>query len=131
MDNSQLFRRIVFSILISNTDDHLRNHGFLRATRGWRLSPAFDLNPDPETPGNLSTAIDFGDNSADVRLALDNAEYFGLDASTARTMVTEVEQATRHWRQTAIALGLAPGEINLMASAFDTQQREFARRLGA
>lgn len=130
VDNSQLFRRVIFSILVSNTDDHLRNHGFLRAVNGWRLSPAFDLNPDPETPGTLSTAIDFSDNSADIALALDNAEYFGLDAPTARAVVTEVEQATRDWRQAAAQLGLAAGEINLMAAAFDTPQRTLARRIG-
>lgn len=130
VDNSQLFRRIIFSILVSNTDDHLRNHGFLRATRGWRLSPAFDLNPDPESPGILSTSIDFGDNSADITLALDNAQYFGLDAPTARTVVADVVQATRGWRDTAAQLGLASGEINLMAAAFDTPQRTLARRIG-
>ena len=80
-DMHALWRRIVFSILISNTDDHLRNHGFLWAgSAGWRLSPAYDLNPVPVDikPRVLSTAIDLGDCTASLKLAYDVASYFEL-----------------------------------------------------
>ena len=91
-DLRQLWRRIAFSILISNTDDHLRNHGFLRnSTAGWTLSPAFDLNPDP-SPGtkHLSTAIDIDDTVASIDTLMDVAEYFRLDGDDARQVLSEV-----------------------------------------
>ena len=81
-DMHALWRRIVFSILISNTDDHLRNHGFLWAgPAGWRLSPAYDLNPMPADikPRVLATAIDLEDATASLELALDVAAYFELN----------------------------------------------------
>jgi serine/threonine-protein kinase HipA len=82
-----LWRRMVFNILISNTDDHLRNHGFLYAGReGWRLSPAYDLNPVPTDikPRILATAINEDDNTASLALALEVAGYFELDAARAQ-----------------------------------------------
>ena len=69
-DLRELYRRIVFSILTGNTDDHLRNHGFLRHLRGWVLSPAYDLNPNPDSPDRLSTAIDLDDTHASIETAL-------------------------------------------------------------
>ena len=69
-DLRELYRRIVFSILTGNTDDHLRNHGFLRHRRGWVLSPAYDLNPNPDAPDQLSTAIDLDDTHASIETAL-------------------------------------------------------------
>jgi serine/threonine-protein kinase HipA len=91
----QLWRRMAFSILISNTGDHLRNHGFLHE-RGdsWRLSPAFDLNPDPQ-PGtrHLSTAIDYTDTRASVDTLMSVAAYFRLDASDAVDILAQVTRA--------------------------------------
>ena len=80
-DLAQLWRRIVFNVLISNTDDHLRNHGFLYESHGgWRLSPAYDLNPVPIDihPRVLSLAIDLDDPTASIELALETAEHYGL-----------------------------------------------------
>jgi serine/threonine-protein kinase HipA len=95
-DMRLLWRRIVFSVLISNTDDHLRNHGFLYdGTEGWRLAPAYDLNPVPVDikPRVLATYIDLDDGTASLNLALEVAEYFELDAEQAREIATEVGQA--------------------------------------
>jgi serine/threonine-protein kinase HipA len=117
---SQLWRRIVFAVLISNTDDHLRNHGFLHV-RGdsWRLSPAFDLNPDP-SPGQkyLSTAIDESDTTASIDLALAVAPYFRLSSQSAHDVLGDVVVAVSHWREVATSHGLADAEIEQMAPAF-------------
>ncbi len=115
----ELWRRIVFNVLISNTDDHLRNHGFLHE-RGssWSLSPAFDLNPDP-TPGPtfLSTSIDAGDDSVSVDLAMAVAGYFRLSGAAARAVLSEVATAVAGWRDVAAAW-LGRDEIDSMSPAF-------------
>ena len=121
-DMRAMFRRIVFSILISNTDDHLRNHGFLlHAATGWRLSPAYDLNPVPidVKPRVLSTEIDLGDATASLELALSVAEYFELAIDEARQIAGEVGRAVSQWRSRAARLGISPKEIERMASAFE------------
>ena len=108
--------------LISNTDDHLRNHGFLWAgPAGWRLSPAYDLNPVPIDikPRVLTTAIDLDDGTASLKLALNVAGYFELTAGEARQIAAEVGKAVTPWRKVASKLGLTPGEIDRMASAFE------------
>ncbi len=120
-DMHALFRRMVFNILISNTDDHLRNHAFLfEQPSGWRLSPAYDLNPIPidVKPRILSTEIDFGDATASLELALSVAEYFELSSKTATSIIAEVRQAASTWRKEASALGLSSREMDRMASAF-------------
>jgi len=120
-DMHALFRRIVFSIQISNTDDHLRNHAFLfEQPDGWCLSPAYDINPTPVDvkPRILSTQIDFGDGTASLELALNVAEYFELKHKDARRVVAEVRDAVGHWRETAAGLGITPRQIDRMASAF-------------
>jgi serine/threonine-protein kinase HipA len=121
-DMHGLWRRIVFSILISNTDDHLRNHGFLwTGPAGWRLSPAYDLNPVPIDirPRILTTAIDLENATASLELALDVAPYFELDSEGAHRIAAEVGQAVAKWRKEAAKLGLTAAEINRMASAFE------------
>jgi serine/threonine-protein kinase HipA len=121
-DCAQLWRRIVFNVLISNTDDHLRNHGFLYATgRGWRLSPAYDLNPTSTDikARLLSLAIDEVDNTASLDLAMDVAAHFGVKAKVAKTIAKEVGKAVSHWRQEAASLGLSKNEIERMSSAFE------------
>lgn len=117
-----LWRRIVFSVLISNTDDHLRNHGFLYAgPDGWRLAPAYDVNPVPTDikPRILTTAIDLDDGTASLDLALAVAEYFELTDTEARAIAGEVGRAVADWRNVAAAVGLTPTEIDRVASAFD------------
>jgi serine/threonine-protein kinase HipA len=121
-DMHALWRRIAFSILISNTDDHLRNHGFLWAGQaGWRLSPAYDLNPVPTDikPRVLTTAIDLDDCTASLKLAYDVAPYFELTAAEARAIAREVGKAAGSWRREAANLGLKGLEIDRMASAFE------------
>ncbi|HLY18058.1 MAG TPA: type II toxin-antitoxin system HipA family toxin [Bryobacteraceae bacterium] len=128
-DMHALWRRIVFSILISNTDDHLRNHGFLwSGPAGWRLSPAYDLNPVPADikPRVLTTAIDLDDGSASLKLALNVAGYFELAAGEARQIAAEVGKAVTTWRKVASKRGLTPGEIDRMASAFEHEDRKAA-----
>jgi serine/threonine-protein kinase HipA len=128
-DMRGLWRRIVFSILISNTDDHLRNHGFLYAgPDGWRLAPAYDLNPVPTDikPRVLTTAIDLEDATASLERALEVAEYFEIDAATANAIAAEVGQATTAWHTVAADLGLSSSEIDRMASAFEHQDLQAA-----
>jgi serine/threonine-protein kinase HipA len=117
----ELWRRIVFSVLVSNTDDHLRNHGFLHADGDvWRLAPAFDLNPNP-APGRkyLSTAIDASDDEASVSAALSVAELFRLGEVEARDIVGEIGNVVARWREVAARHGLTPGDISAMQLAFD------------
>ncbi len=132
-DLAELWRRIAFSVLISNTDDHLRNHGFLRSSSsGWSLSPAFDINPDPESgPKYLSTAIDFDDPSASIEKLMDVTTYFRLGQSGALRILADVAVACGSWRQVAERAGASGEEISLMRSAFETEQTDVAARLVA
>jgi serine/threonine-protein kinase HipA len=130
-DLRQLWRRIAFSILISNTDDHLRNHGFLHE-RGdsWALSPAFDLNPNPEPgPKELSTAIDFSDTHASIDTLMDVAEYFRLNAGEATDVLTQVTSTVGRWRAVAATHGLQQADIDAMEPAFEHAERKRAQTL--
>ena len=121
-DIEALWRRLVFNILISNTDDHLRNHGFLyEGQAGWRLSPAYDLNPMPIDlkPRVLSTMITEDDSTASLHLAMEVAGYFDLNASKAKTIAAEVAQSASMWRKEAARQRLSKTEIERMASAFE------------
>ena len=121
-DIQALWRRIVFNILISNTDDHLRNHGFLyENSAGWRLAPAYDLNPVPIDikPRILSTAIDIDDTTASLELALSVATYFELTQDEALRIAAEVGKSVKTWRVEAAKLGLTRKEIDRMESAFN------------
>ncbi len=131
-DLRELWRRIVFGVLIRNTDDHLRNHGFVRrGGGGWRLSPAFDVNPNPE-PGNttLSTSIDGTSDEARLDLALEVAPVFRLSADAADRVVREVANAVAGWRDVASAQQCLPGEIDRMAPAFEHREADAARTRG-
>ena len=120
-DCAQLWRRIVFNILISNTDDHLRNHGFLHGTAGWRLSPAYDMNPTPVDVKAriLSLAIDEATDTASLDVALGMARQCGLKPPAAREIITEVRAAVGQWRQCASSHGLNARDLERMASAFE------------
>ncbi len=121
-DARELWRRIVFNILISNTDDHLRNHGFLYdQAGGWQLSPAYDMNPVPADvrPRVLSLAIDETDATASLELALGVAGRFGLKAKEARRMAAKIGKAVSGWGASAAKLGLSKKEIERMESAFE------------
>jgi serine/threonine-protein kinase HipA len=129
-DIQALWRRVVFNILISNTDDHMRNHGFLyQGPDGWRLSPAYDLNPVPIDikPRILATAINEDDNTASLDLAMDVAEYFELDAGKARAIAVQVGKAVSKWRDEAARHGLTKSELDRMASAFQHRDLDLAQ----
>ena len=130
-DMQALWRRMVFNILISNTDDHLRNHGFLWAgQQGWRLSPAYDLNPLPTDikPRILATAINEDDNTASLALALEVAAYFELDAANAHKIAAQVGKVVSRWRAEAARQGLTKREIERMASAFEHDDQRLSNR---
>lgn len=120
-DAAQLWRRMVFNILISNTDDHLRNHGFLREPGGWRLSPAYDLNPMPTDvkPRIHALALNETDQDASLDTALAAAAYFRLSKSEAVAIAKEVGTAVATWRDVAAHHGLNANQIDRMASAFE------------
>jgi serine/threonine-protein kinase HipA len=127
-DLRQLWRRICFSILISNTDDHLRNHGFLHErAESWFLSPAFDLNPNP-APGvkELSTAIDLTDTRASVDTLMEVADYFRMNAREAAEVLAHVNNTVDSWRTTAVSHGLREAEIEAMEPAFEHAERDRA-----
>jgi serine/threonine-protein kinase HipA len=130
-DLHQLWRRIAFSILISNTDDHLRNHGFLHERgESWTLSPAFDLNPNPDSgPKELSTAIDFTDTRAEVETLMSVAAYFRLGTSDAIEVLAMVTRAVARWRDVAKSHGLSQQDLDVMEPAFEHTQGAQARAL--
>ncbi|MEA2891677.1 MAG: serine/threonine-protein kinase HipA [Bradyrhizobium sp.] len=121
-DLQQLWRRIVFNVLISNSDDHLRNHGFLyEGPAGWRLSPAYDMNPVPidVKPRVLSTSIDPDDPSASMDLAFSAADYFGIKKKKASLIAADIAAVVSTWRTVAEKTGLRGTEIGRMVSAFE------------
>ncbi len=117
-DLAQLWRRIIFNIAVSNTDDHLRNHGFIYHKSGWILSPAYDINP--VTPANgLHLNITDNDNRLDYNLAMDVIEFFQLDKITANQIRTEVLTSVNNWKKVAAEIGISRSEQQLMALAFN------------
>lgn len=118
-DLLELWKRIVFSILISNTDDHLRNHGFLYVNeKGWKLSPLYDVNPSSDNKRVLSTYITENDNSQSIDLAMKVCEYFGVKLNDAKTMVSNMRTHVSAWNIVAQKHGLKKREIEMMESAF-------------
>ena len=117
-DCEQLFRRVLFNILVHNTDDHLRNHGFFIGAKGVRLSPAYDMNPSIERR-ELSLAINEVETACDVSIAMDAARDYGLSSSDAQRVLRDVNNAVADWRNVATTLGIAASEQTLMAAAFD------------
>jgi serine/threonine-protein kinase HipA len=116
-DLHQLWRRIVFNIAISNTDDHLRNHGFILSSKGWVLSPAFDINPSVDKAG-LALNIDLNSNALNFDLAKSVGEYFRLNEQEMNKILDEVKKAVCQWEQLAIAIGIPRNERLLMQPAF-------------
>ena len=130
-DLHELWRRIAFGILISNTDDHLRNHGFLHVgASAWTLSPAFDLNPDPAPgPKHLSMTIDGYERTASIQTLVSVAPFFRLDEEDAVEVLGEVLDATLSWRDAATAREISQVEIDAMASAFAHNETQVAQDL--
>ena len=116
-DLAQLWKRIVFNILISNTDDHLRNHGFILCDKGWLLSPAYDINPSVDKSG-LSLNIDLDNNDLDIELAKSVGEYFRLNVTEMNKIIEEVLLAVKQWRNIANEIGISRMEQELMLAAF-------------
>ena len=116
-DLHQLWRRIVFNISISNTDDHLRNHGFVLSEKGWRLSPAFDVNPSIDKHG-LALNIDTDNNALDFDLARSVGEFFMLDRTVMDKILNEVRFVVSDWRKYANSIGIPKTEQDRMAPAF-------------
>ena len=116
-DLHQLWRRIIFNIAVSNTDDHLRNHGFIIENNGWRLSPAYDINPSVEKDG-LALNIDTHNNALDAGLAKSVGEYFQLDEPQMDIIISEVKAAVKNWEKLAADIGIARSEHQYMARAF-------------
>jgi serine/threonine-protein kinase HipA len=118
-DTHQLFRRIVFSVLIHNTDDHLRNHGFFIEEDGLRLSPAYDMNPSVEGD-DLTLAINETETMCDVEIARAAHKMYTLSLKEADGIIAEVEDAVKTWRDEAEALRIRRSEQDQMAAAFAT-----------
>ena len=130
-DIEELWRRIAFSILITNVDDHLRNHGFLHVDRTlWRLSPAFDINPSPERVRELKTWIseDAGpDMTIDALMSV--IAYFRITKARAKEILSEVVHAVDNWRAAGLGIGMSEEELEPFVDAFEHQQRDVAKKL--
>lgn len=122
-DLLELWSRIAFNVMVSNTDDHLRNHGFLLSPKaGWRLSEAYDMNPVPHSSG-LCLNIDENDNALDLDLVRSVARYFRVKDSHATAIVTRVARVVAGWREIADAIGIGRRECEEMAGAFSVRPK--------
>ncbi len=124
-DIEELWRRVAFSVLITNVDDHLRNHGFLHVERGkWRLSPAFDLNPFPDRARELKTWIsEEAGPEATVDSVLSVAPYFRIAYRRAKEVLADVETAVKGWRRLGRTIGMTSAELDQFADAFEHSER--------
>jgi serine/threonine-protein kinase HipA len=118
-DLVQLFRRVVFNLATSNRDDHLRNHGFILDVSGWRLSPAFDINPTIEKAEH-TLSLDVSDHLPSLDSLISTAEYYELTIDEANTIAQEIIQIVKAWESLAQKLKIAKGDIELMRPAFMT-----------
>lgn len=133
----ELFKRVAFTVLINNVDDHWKNHGFLRTSSGWRLSPAFDVNPSPHRGSVSSRPINLKDDprNREISNLVASRDVFGLSAVDAARALEEVLEATRQWDHVAAEIGMLKSQIRAMAPAFSARQdeqaaTEIARLLG-
>jgi len=117
-DLEELWRRIVFNVFVSNTDDHLRNHGFILTEKGWILSPAFDINPNEHGTG-LSLNISLDDNSLSLDVPLDVVEFFRLNKERGLKIIDQVRRSVSTWRNVANIYQLPRAEQELMANVFN------------
>ncbi len=131
-DIEELWRRIAFSILITNVDDHLHNHGFLHVERGlWRLAPAFDVNPFPDRARDLKTWISEETGpAASIEALLSVAPYFRVAKARALAILAEVNAAVDQWRAVGRRIGMTKAELEQFADAFEHDERAVARRGG-
>jgi serine/threonine-protein kinase HipA len=130
-DIEELWRRIAFTILITNVDDHLRNHGFLHEDREfWRLSPAFDINPSPERVRELRTWIS-EDAGPDVTIdaLMSVIAYFRITKARAKAILSEVAHSVESWRTTGQSSGVSDEELEPFVDAFEHAERNAAKKL--
>ena len=127
-DIRELWLRALFSCAVGNTDNHLRNYGFLHAGSGWRLSPVFDVNP---TPGNevkrLSTGLDFESFEAEPELAIAVSDYFRVSAREAKAMAATMAEALSFWDRLARLDGIPEASIENMRSCFESGIRKLRK----
>ena len=116
-DLRELWRRVLFNVAISNCDDHLRNHGFLLTPKGWGLSPAYDLTPNPQGMG-LKLNIDDSNNALDIDLVLSTAEFYGCSIKEAKTEVNNLKAIIGSWRSRAASIGLSRSEQERFQTSF-------------
>lgn len=130
-DTEELWRRIALTILITNVDDHMRNHGFLHVEKNqWRLSPAFDINPFPDRRRVLKTWIDESrGDAASIKSLMEAAPYFGIESKRACALLSTVEEAVARWRQIGKNIGMKASELNAFENAFEHEERLSARRI--
>ena len=120
-DLEELWKRIVFFICVSNTDDHLRNHGFILTDNGWTLAPAYDINP-VESGTGLSLNISDDDNSLSLDLAFEVSEFFRVNTKRANTIIEHIRMQVQNWKIIATQLGISKHELDLMSGAFALAQ---------
>ena len=116
-DLEQLWRRMLFNVLVSNTDDHMRNHGFILTEKGWRLSPAYDMNPNEMGIG-LTLNISENSNALDISLALETAHLYQLKTEKAESILKDMHQEISNWRAVAKKFGISNSEIEQTKRAF-------------
>jgi serine/threonine-protein kinase HipA len=121
-DLQQLYRRVVFNVLTANRDDHLRNHGFLRTSRGWRLAPAFDVNPSPEKLEH-SLALNDTLRVPDLEIVRETAPFYRLSSALASQIIDEVRYAVARWASAARDAGITRDEVERLATAFEIASR--------
>lgn len=120
-DLEQLFRRVAFNVAVGNRDDHLRNHGFVLGKTGWRLAPAFDVNPNIDKAEHVLN-IDDVDNRPSLETVLSTAAFYGLDDVQARKIVAEVVMVVDHWQDAARRIRISSADIDLTAGAFSANK---------
>ena len=113
----ELYRRVAFNICIGNSDDHFRNHGFLLTTKGWTLSPAYDMNPTLNKYQSL--LITSTSNKADLRILLDANEEYMIGRKVAEDIIREVDSSVKDWRRLAVRLGISKREMDIFAGVLD------------
>ncbi len=114
---AQLFRRVTFNVAVGNRDDHLRNHGLVLGKTGWRLAPAFDVNPNIDKAEHVLN-IDDVDNRPSLETVLGTAAFYGLGDGPARQVVEEVATVVDSWQDAAHRAGISGADIDLTAGAF-------------
>nr|WP_169172419.1 type II toxin-antitoxin system HipA family toxin [Bifidobacterium sp. DSM 109957] len=120
-DIRELWKRALFDTAVGNTDNHMRNHGFLRAEHGWALSPAFDVNPTiGDNPKMLNTAIDYDSREAEPEIALSVCEYYRTSLSEAKRIAREMAERLSDWRRVALSNGISASSIDAMATCFES-----------